>query len=75
MARTRDGQLLERDDHVVTAIDIPGVPAGTRGRVKLVNGFKWMRYWVMFDNGRDVGSLDRSVLTLVDKAGEPIEIV
>jgi hypothetical protein len=75
MARKREGDLLRRDDRVVAAIDLPGIPAGTAGRVKLVNGFSWVRYWVSFENGHDAGTLDRSELTLVDKAGRPIEIV
>ena len=75
MARTRDNDLLERNDHVVAAEDLPYMPAGTRGRVKLTNGFAWKRYWVLFDNGVDMGSLDRKQLTLVDKSGEPIEFV
>jgi len=76
MARTRKNELLERDDHVVAAAaaGIPYVPTGTRGRIKLVNGFAWKRYWVRFDNGVDVGSLDRTQLTLVDSSGEPVEI-
>jgi hypothetical protein len=41
---------------------LPGVPAGTRGRVYLVEGFTWTRYRVLFDNGVDIGSLDGAVL-------------
>ncbi|HKY14987.1 MAG TPA: hypothetical protein VJM33_08675 [Microthrixaceae bacterium] len=73
MAR-RDGQRLKRKDRVVAAVDLSGVPAGTTGRVTMVNGFRWLRYWVYFDNGVDVGQLDRSQLTLVDKKGTPVPI-
>ena len=31
--------------------DLPGVPAGTPGRVILANGFNWLRYRVAFQNG------------------------
>jgi hypothetical protein len=73
MPFTTKGDQLRRNDRVVAAVDLPGVPAGTPGRVKLVNGFAWVRYWVSFENGRDIGSLDRSQLALVDKSGKPIE--
>lgn len=75
MARKRDGDRLLRNDRVVAAVDLPGIPAGTPGRVKLINGFTWIRYWVSFENGREMGSLDRAQLTLVDKAGQPIDVV
>ncbi len=74
MARKRDGDRLRRNDRVVAAVDLPGIPAGTPGVVRLVNGFRWVRYWVSFENGRDAGSLDRSQLTLVDKSGQPVEV-
>jgi len=64
---------LERDDHVAAAVDMTGVPAGTRGRVKLVNGFTWIRYWVMFDNGVDKGSIDRAQLNKTDKSGRVLD--
>jgi hypothetical protein len=53
---------LRRRDRVVAAVDLPGVPAGTPGRVMLVNGFRWIRYRVRFDNGIEIGSLDRAQL-------------
>jgi hypothetical protein len=71
MAR-RDPDRLRRKDRVIAAVDLPGVPTGTRGRVTVVNGFRWKRYWVNFENGVDVGQLDRDQLTPVDRKGEPI---
>ncbi len=47
---------------VVAAVDLPGVPAGTPGKVTLKNGFRWTRYRVYFDNGEDIGSLDGTQL-------------
>jgi hypothetical protein len=47
---------------VKTLDALPGVPAGTKGRVYLVDGFAWTRYRVLFDNGVDIGSLDGSTL-------------
>ena len=74
MPYTTKGDKLRRNDRVVAAVDLPGIPEGTPGRVKLVNGFTWLRYWVSFENGHDMGSLDRAQLTLVDKAGRPIDV-
>ncbi|MFM7068042.1 MAG: hypothetical protein ACKOYM_01155 [Actinomycetes bacterium] len=63
----RKGEALRRHEKVVAAVDMPGVPAGTPGRIELVNGFRWIRYRVGFENGRSVGSLDRSQLALPDE--------
>ena len=54
-------------EQVVAAADMPGVPAGTRGKVTLVNGFAWIRYRVYFENGADIGSLDRAQLVPEDE--------
>jgi hypothetical protein len=62
MAKKRVGDELRRHEKVVAAVDLTGVPAGTPGKVTLVNGFAWIRYRVYFDNGVDMGSLDRSQL-------------
>ena len=35
------------------------MPAGTEGKVILANGFNWLRYRVLFDNGVEVGDLDQ----------------
>jgi hypothetical protein len=73
MAKKRDGDKLLFHDKVVAAVDLPGVPAGTPGKVTLVNGFRWIRYRVYFDNGADIGSLDRTQLVLrKDWTGPPV---
>jgi hypothetical protein len=43
---------------VEAKIDLDGVPAGTRGKVLLANGFNWLRYRVLFENGVELGDLD-----------------
>ena len=53
---------FRRNEWVKNIDDLPRVPAGTRGRVYLVDGFAWTRYRVLFDNGVDIGSLDAAVL-------------
>ncbi len=63
--------VLQRKDRVIAAEPLVGVPEGTPGRVTTVNGFRWRRYWVTFDNGVDLGSLDASQLTRVNKKGQP----
>lgn len=62
MAARKSGDELKVRAKVVAAEDLRGVPAGTRGRVTLKNGFRWIRYRVEFDNGVGIGSLDRSQL-------------
>lgn len=64
MAKKRVNDELLFHDKVVAAVDLPGVPAGTPGKVILKNGFRWKRYRVYFQNGADIGSLDRSQLAL-----------
>ena len=74
----RVGDELLVGDRVRAAVDLPGVPEGTRGRVILSNGFEWIRYRVVFDNGdingHDIGSLHREQLVLVDRKGEPVAV-
>jgi hypothetical protein len=74
MARRRDPLQLRRKDRVEAAVALPDVPAGTGGRVVVVNGFRWTRYWVHFDNGVEIGQLDRSQLTLLDRKGQPVPV-
>ena len=54
--------VFKRNETVKTLDQLPGVPAGTSGRVYLVDGFAWTRYRVLFSNGVDVGTLDGSTL-------------
>ena len=64
-----DGDL-KRKSKVVAFTDLPGVPEGTRGLVTLVNGWgPWIRYRVLFDNGADLGSIDREHLAPVKQYG------
>lgn len=51
-------QPLKKGERVVATLDLPGIPEGTTGKVKLVNGLTWRRYWVFFDNGIQRGSVD-----------------
>ena len=49
---------LKRHQKVRAWTDLPGVPAGTPGRVLLVSGVSWIRYRVLFENGVEHGLLD-----------------
>lgn len=53
---------LDKGDRVVAAAELRGVPAGTEGKVVLVSGLSWVRYWVRFDNGVAMGSIGRAKL-------------
>jgi hypothetical protein len=59
LANPLTGQIeLKVGGKVTATTDLPGVPAGTQGKVMLVNGFQRLRYWVHFSNGVDLGQLD-----------------
>lgn len=53
---------FRKGDKVTATVGLPGVPEGTGGVVKLVNGLTWTRYWVFFDNGENLGSIDQKAL-------------
>ena len=71
MAKTAT-KNLRKGDKVVTTADLRDVPEGTAGKVIVVNGLTWIRYWVRFDNGEVLGSISRDKLAtkqdLLDKA-------
>ncbi len=67
MARRRDEAAFKVGQKVVNRVDLPGVPAGTPGRVVMVNGLSWIRYRVAFDNGADVGFVEADQLVTPDQ--------
>ncbi len=59
---------LKRKSKVVAFDDLPGVPEGTMGKIALVDGWdRWIRYHVLFDNGVDLGSINREHLVPAKK--------
>ena len=64
-----DQAPFKRHQRVIAAEDLPGVPAGTPGRVIFTTGLEWLRYRVVFDNGVELGSLDARYLTRPPKDG------
>ncbi len=68
---------LRKGDKVRTIADLRDVPEGTTGKVIMVDGLTWIRYWVHFDNGEYQGSIPRSKLVTTKEwkrhlAGEPL---
>ena len=53
---------IRRHQKVVATVDLPGVPEGTLGKVRVANGFAWYRYWVDFENGVEIGHVDHGNL-------------
>jgi hypothetical protein len=81
--RERKGEHLVMKERVVATMDMPGVPEGTTGKVIVVEGLTWIRYWVRFDNGVVRGSLNRKLLARPSEwaeivrrreAGEDLEV-
>ena len=73
MAKTATASnQLRKGDKVVATADLRAVPEGTAGKVIVVNGFTWIRYWVRFENGEVLGSISRDKLAtkqdLLDEA-------
>ena len=65
---------LKRKSKVRAFVPLPGVPAGTPGIVTLVNGFgPWIRYRVLFENGADIGHIDRELLVPAKQYDEMVE--
>ncbi|MBM3683317.1 MAG: hypothetical protein FJW83_02065 [Actinobacteria bacterium] len=64
---------FRKGEKVRATTDLPGVPEGTDGRVKLINGVTWTRYWVFFDNGVGLGSLDHRQLVRRGQWDEHLE--
>jgi hypothetical protein len=69
LAKPHEGQIdLRIGDEVVTTVELPDVPIGSKGRVILANGFQWQRYWVRFANGAEVSDLDHRHLAPLGRA-------
>ena len=69
LARPHEGQLdLRMGDRVRASVDLPGVAAGTTGKVILANGFNWQRYRVRFETGVELGDLDHRNLEPIGRA-------
>ncbi len=63
MARTREDGTYSNHQKIVAAVDLPGVPRGTAGKIMLRTGFSWDRYRVRFANGEELSWIERSQLS------------
>ena len=62
MAKAGSSDILDKKAAVIARTDLRDVPEGTKGKVVLVNGLTWIRYWVRFENGISMGSVNRANL-------------
>lgn len=51
-------KMFRRRQKIAAAVDLPGVPVGTFGKVWFVSGVTWIRYHVAFDNGIEIANVD-----------------
>ena len=62
-----EARAIVRNDGGEVTGDLPGLPAGTLGKVMMVTGFTWVRFNVLFTNGVNIGQIDRAKLRLLAK--------
>lgn len=68
MAKTATAPMqLHKGAKVVARTALRDVPEGTTGKVSMVSGLSWIRYWVRFDNGVSLGTVDRKALATPDE--------
>ncbi len=54
---------FRKNEKVITTRSLGPIPEGAVGKVKLANGLtNWSRYWVQFNDGQMVGSIDHDDL-------------
>ena len=63
---------LRIGDRVRATVDLIGVPQGTEGKVLLANGFNWLRYRVLFDNGTEAADLDQRNIEPIGRAAKRV---
>ena len=51
-------KMFRRRQKIAAAVELPGVPVGTFGKVWFVSGVTWIRYHVAFDNGVEIANVD-----------------
>lgn len=64
---------LRKGSKVVATTELRGVPEGTAGKVIMVSGISWIRYWVRFENGVALGSIPRHKLATQDDLARQAE--
>ncbi len=66
MATLTASTVLKSGTRVRATVAMKGVPIGTEGKVIHVQGLSWIRYWVWFDNGIRLGTIDRAKLATAE---------
>ncbi len=75
MVQINTTQKFKRKQKVVAVTDLPGVPAGTQGKVYYEAGITWFRYHVAFENGVSLSNVDgNALMTLADWKAQQAEI-
>jgi hypothetical protein len=75
MAKRDDDVVFKQHQKVVAAHDLPGIAAGTPGKILLINGLSWVRYRVLFEGRIERGMLNAADLMSVDAwAGQQREL-
>lgn len=67
MPKISTEQKFRRNAKVVAAVDLPGVPAGTPGKVFYEAGLTWFRYHVRFENDLELANVDGGDLVARDE--------
>jgi len=67
LRKRSDPDVLRVGDRVVAVEPVGAIPEGARGRIKLVDGFGWRRYWVAWETGEWMGSVDGDAVVAVDR--------
>lgn len=67
MPKTKNPHMLKKKERVRATVDMRGVPRGTDGFVLMHVGIDWIRYWVHWDNGVEMGSIHRDKLVRVEE--------
>ena len=57
-------KMFRRRQKIAAAVELPGVPVGTFGKVWFVSGVTWIRYHVAFDNGVEIANVDGAQINL-----------
>ncbi len=70
LRKRADTGVLRPGDKVVAVQPVGAIPEGTRGRIKVVDGFEWVRYWVAWETGAWTGSVDNVAVVAESRLAE-----
>jgi hypothetical protein len=58
---------LRRGDKVIAVEPIGVIPEGTRGVIKVIDGLAWTRYWVAWETGEWMGTVDAASVVAANR--------